>query len=102
VLLRVLLELAIDNYLRRTPLAGVAETDRLSRRAAKVAADLQANGKIDKKYLGAITKLQQGEEIISIDTLNRCVHSPRFTVSPEHLNMLWGTLDEFLVLCLTA
>jgi hypothetical protein len=102
VLLRVLLELAIDNYLRQTQLAGVPEGDRLSRKAAKVAADLQAKGKIDKKYLGAITKLQQGEEIISIDTLNRYVHSPKFSVSPEHLKMLWATLDEFVVLCLAV
>ena len=102
VLLRVLLELAIDNYVQRMQTAGIVETDRLSRKAAKVAADLQGRGKIDKKYLGAITKLQQGEEIISIDTLNRYVHSPKFSVSPEHLKMLWGTLDEFIVLCLAA
>jgi len=47
-------------------------------------------------------KLQQGEELISIDTLNRYVHSPNFNVSPDHLRMLWGTLAEFVVLCLDA
>lgn len=45
-------------------------------------------GKIDKKYLGSITKLKQGEEIVSLDTLNRYVHSPNFSVSPDHLKML--------------
>lgn len=100
VLLRVLLELAIDNYVKRTQPVDVQEGDKLARKAAKIAAELYAKGKIDKKYLGAITKLQQGEEIVSIDTLNRYVHSSNFSVSPEHLKMLWETLSEFIVLCL--
>jgi hypothetical protein len=70
--------------------------------AAKVAADLRSKGKIDAKYLGAINKLQQGEELVSVDTLNRYVHSPNFNVSPDHLRMLWGTLADFVVLCLEA
>jgi hypothetical protein len=102
VLLRVLLELSIDNYVKRAPLTTVFETDKLSNKAAKVAADLHARGKIDKKYLGEITKLQQGEKLISVDTLNRYVHSPNFNVSPEHLKMLWGTLADFIVHCLAA
>jgi polyhydroxyalkanoate synthesis regulator phasin len=102
VLLRVLLELAIDNYVKRAQPAGVQEADKLSRKATKVAADLYDKGKIDKKYLGAINKLQQGEEIVSIDTLNRYVHSPNFSVSPAHLKMLWETLADFVVHCLKA
>ena len=102
VLLRVLLELSIDNYVKRAQPAGVQDVDKLSRKASKVASDLQAKGKIDKKYLGAINKLQQGEGIVSIDTLNRYVHSPNFSVSPEHLKMLWETLADFVVYCLAA
>jgi hypothetical protein len=102
VLLRVLLELSIDNYVVRTDLDGVQENDKLSRKVSKVAADLNNRGKIDKKYLGALNKLQHGEAIISIDTLNRYVHSPNFNVSPEHLKMLWATLAHFIVLCLSA
>lgn len=102
VLLRVLLELSIENYSKRRRLAGVSETDKLAVKAGKVAADLYAAGKIDKKYLGAITKLKQGEEIVSLDTLNRYVHSPNFSVSPDHLRMLWATLADFIVLCLDA
>lgn len=102
VLLRVLLELAIDNYLRWCQPQGIAESDRLSRKAAKVAAELESTGKIDKKYLGAIVKLQQGEELVSIDTLNRYVHSPKFSVSPDHLRMIWNTMADFVVLCLKA
>lgn len=102
VLLRVLLELSIDNYVKRCQPTGVQESDKLATKAGKVAGNLHAEGKIDKKYLGAITKLKQGEEIISLDTLNRYVHSPNFSVSPEHLKMLWSTLADFIVLCLEA
>src|SRR5690606_29176206 len=102
VLLRVLLELSIDNYIKRRKPVGVVETDKLAVKAGKIAADLHAAGKIDKKYLGAIVKLKQGEEIVSLDTLNRYVHSPNFSVSPEHLKMLWATLADFVVLCLEA
>jgi hypothetical protein len=102
VLLRVLLELSIDNYVKRAPLQNVNDGEKLARKAAKVAEDLHTKGKIDKKYNGAITKLQQGDELISIDTLNRYVHSPNFSVSPDHLKMLWSTLAEFIVLCLAA
>ncbi len=102
VLLRVLLELSVDNYVKRTPASGVQENDKLSRKAAKVADDMHAAGKIDKKYQGVIQKRQQGEGLISVDTLNRYVHSPNFNVSPDHLKMLWGTLSDFIVLCLKA
>jgi hypothetical protein len=87
---------------RQTPLTSVQDNDKLARRAAKAAVDMHTKGKIDKKYLGAITKLQHGDELISVDTLNRYVHSPNFNVSPDHLKMLWGTLAEFIVLCLKA
>lgn len=100
VLLRVLLELSTDNYIKQTQLASIHENDKLARKAAKVAEDMETKGKIDKKYLGVIKKLQHGEALISMDTLNRYVHSPNFSVSPEHLKMLWGTLSEFIVLCL--
>jgi hypothetical protein len=102
VLLRVLLELSVDNYVQRTTLTTVHENDKLARKASKVAEDLFARKKIDRKYLGAINKLQQGEELMSMDTLNRYVHSPNFNVSPQHLKMLWGTLANFTVFCLQA
>jgi hypothetical protein len=102
VLFRVLLELSIANYVARTGLASVHENDKLSNKTGKVAADLETHGKIDAKYHGALKKLQQSEGIISIDTLNRYVHSPNFSVSPEHLKMLWNTLADFMVLCLKA
>jgi hypothetical protein len=37
----------------------------------RVAEDLNAKGKIDKKYLGVFQKLQQLDPLVSMDTLNR-------------------------------
>jgi hypothetical protein len=102
VLFRVLIELSVDHYIRHTKLKTIMDGDKLARRAAKVAEDMFAKGLIDKKYLGAVNKLQQHEGLISMDTLNRYVHSPNFIVSPEHLKMIWGTLSDFIVLCLKA
>ncbi|MDG4885450.1 hypothetical protein [Mesorhizobium sp. WSM4884] len=102
VLLRVLIELSVDNFIKETSLTTVHENDNLARKAIKVAEDIYSRNEIDKKYLGVIKKLQQGEHLISMDTLNRYVHSPNFNVSPEHLKMLWSTLSTFVVLCLAA
>ena len=102
VLFRVLIELSVDHYIRHTKLKTIMDGDKLARRAAKVAEDMFAKGLIEKKYFGAINKLQQHEGLISMDTLKRYVHSPNFIVSPEHLKMIWGTLSDFIVLCLKA
>lgn len=102
VLFRVLFELSVENYISETGLSTVDEKDTLVRRAVKVAEDLRANGKIDKKYLDTCKKLQQSEDIVSMDTLNRWVHSPNFNPSPEHLKAVWSTLSLFLVCCLNA
>lgn len=102
VLLRVLLELSIDNYVSQTRLATVHENDKLSKKAIKVADALEAAGKIDKKYQAVIRKLEKAEGLVSMDTLNRYVHSPNFNVSPDHLKMLWNTLSSFIVCCLAV
>ncbi|EHS52858.1 hypothetical protein PDO_1265 [Rhizobium sp. PDO1-076] len=102
VLLRVLLELSIDNYIKRRQVSDVSANDKLGIKVTKVADDLYQTGKIDKKYVGAISKLKQNEDVVSLDTLNRYVHSPNFSVSPDHLKMLWETLSELIVLCLRA
>ena len=102
VLLRVLIELSIDNYVAQKSLNTVHDGDKLSKKAEKVAADLKETGKIDDKYLGAVKKFQQAEILISADTLNRYIHSSQFSPSPEHLTAIWDTLSELIVHCLNA
>ena len=88
VLFRVLLDLAIENYIDQTGLV-VGLNDRLALRALKVAEDLNRKGKIDDKYLNEIKKFQHADRLISADTLHRYVHSPDFAPSPDHLTALW-------------
>lgn len=102
VLLRVLLELAVDNYVTQTKLATVNENDKLAKKILKVAEDLHSRAKITAKYRDVFKKAQNIDALISTDTLNRYVHSPQFAPSPEHLKALWDTLAEFIVLCLNA
>ncbi|MGM4956891.1 hypothetical protein ACT4MK_16150 [Bradyrhizobium barranii] len=102
VLFRVLLELSIDNYLSQTSLPTAKPTDSLAKKAVRIADDLFAKGKIDKKYLDLFQKFPQYDGLVSSDTLNRYVHSPNFAPSPEHLTALWDTLADFVVHCLNA
>jgi hypothetical protein len=102
VLFRVLFELSVENYIGQVSLATIKSNDSLAIRALRVAEDLHAKGKIDQKYLGVFKKLPQLDPLVSIDTLNRYVHSPNFAPSPEHLIALWDTLGEFIALCLNA
>jgi len=102
VLFRVLLELSIENYIDRVSLATVKANDTLAKRMLRVAEDLHNKSKIDAKYLGVFQKIPQLEPLVSMDTLNRYVHSPNFAPSPEHLTALWDSLADYVVHCLSA
>jgi hypothetical protein len=102
VLFRVLFELSVENYIRRTALTTVKEADNLAKRALRVAEDMHSKAKIDKKYLGVFQKLSQIDPLFSLDTLNRYVHSPNFAPSPEHLAAMWDTVADYVVECLDA
>ena len=102
VLLRVMLELAIENYIGQTALPTVNENDKLARKVLRVAEDLHTTGKITAKYRDIFKKAQNLDALISMDTLNRYVHSPQFAPSPDHLKAMWDTLADFVVLCLNA
>ena len=101
VLFRVLLELAIENYVDRTQLA-VGANDKLALRALKVAEDLYGKERIDGKYFNEIKKFQHADRLISADTLNRYVHSGDFAPSPDHLTAHWDALANLIVLSLNA
>jgi hypothetical protein len=102
VLFRVLLELSVENYIERTSLARIGQNDKLARKAMRVAEDLYAKKKIDQKHLQVFQKFQHLDPLVSMDTLNRYVHSPNFAPSPEHLTALWSSLGQFIVHCLNA
>lgn len=101
VLLRVLLELALENYIKLQNVE-IYENDKLAARLEKVGKHLRGAGKIDEKQIDVIKKFKQGDKLVSADTLNKYVHSPNFAPSPEHLMAIWDSLAEIIVLCLKA
>jgi hypothetical protein len=102
VLLRVLIEIATDNYISQMQVANVHDNDKLASRILKVGKHMYENGAIDKKQLGVIEKFQHSDKILSADTLNRYVHSQNFAPSPDHLRSLWDSLASYVVTCLRA
>lgn len=101
VLFRVLLELAVENYLNQNSIV-YHQNDKLSNRLLKVGNDLATKQLIDKKHLGVIKKFQNNDQLISADTMNRYIHSASFAPSPQHLTSMWDSLAEIIVLCLKA
>ncbi len=101
VLLRVLLELALENYIKEARVS-VHENDKLATRLEKAGLHLHAAGEIDAKQMDVIRKFKQGDKLVSADTLNKYVHSPNFAPSPEHLMSMWDSLADIVVLCLKA
>lgn len=96
VLLRVLIELALENYIKQLNVP-VHENDKLAVRLEKVGLHLQKAGKIDAKQVDVLKKFKQGDKLVSADTLNKYVHSPNFAPSPEHLMSMWDSLADVVV-----
>ncbi|WP_228259578.1 hypothetical protein [Siculibacillus lacustris] len=101
VLLRVLIELALENYIREAGVL-VHENDKLATRLEKAGQHLHAANKIDGKQMEVIRKFKQGDKLVSADTLNKYIHSPNFAPSPEHLTSMWDSLADVIVLFLNS
>lgn len=100
MLCRVLLELSVDNYLRRAKLTTAVEKDPLLKKLIACAEDLCGKSKIEQRYLEVIRKARTIDAIISIDTLNKYVHSSHLAPSPDHLTAIWDTFADLIVHCL--
>jgi hypothetical protein len=99
VLTRVLIEISVDTYIETHKVAAADPNEPLVKKIAKVARDLAEKERITRKYADDIDKLRK-EDIVSTHTLNRFVHSPNFTPSPDHMTAIWDTLSDFVVACL--
>ena len=101
VLMRVLIEIALENYIKEAKVT-VHENDKLATRLEKAGLHLQAAGKIDAKQVEILKKFKQGDKLVSADTLNKYVHSTNFAPSPEHLMSIWDSLADVVVEMLKA
>jgi hypothetical protein len=66
--------------------------DKLAAGLVKVRKHLRDTGKIDDTQLGVLTKFQHSDQLVSVDTLNRYVHSP--SIAPQ-CGSAWRTSSVF-------
>lgn len=102
VLFRVLLELCVEEYIRRKQISSVSSNEKLAKKFRVVLDHLLADGAIDKKYHEELQKFEHAEPILSANTMHKYVHSKNFFPSDHHLRAMWDTLSIFVLQCLKA
>jgi len=102
VLLRVLIELSVKHYINESGLQTVHKDDSLANKITKISADFLDKGLIDKDYKRDLKKMEQAENLLSVNTLNRYIHAFELSPSPKHLKAIWDSISKFVVLCLTT
>ncbi|MFN0046130.1 MAG: hypothetical protein ACKVOS_06640 [Sphingorhabdus sp.] len=100
VLCRVLLELSVDNYINQANLTTTSESDPLLKKLICAAENLHSLGKINKRYVEVVRKARTMDAIVSVDTLNKYVHSSSLAPAADHLTALWDAFAELVVHCL--
>ncbi|KZK89234.1 hypothetical protein PsAD5_05596 [Pseudovibrio sp. Ad5] len=101
VVFRVLLEISIDHAISVLKIE-TYPNDKLANKIKKVTDYFQVQDILTKKDSLEIKKFQNGEALMSADTLHRYVHSSHFVASPEHLISMWDCLAKFIVSCINA
>lgn len=91
-LLRILLELAVEGYLQNR---GLNLEGNLSDKVRSTANDLHHRNIIDRQYFDEIDRLRRHDELISIRSMQRYVHSPDFAPLPKELIAYWTRLGRF-------
>lgn len=100
VLCRVLIELSVDNYIKQSRLTTASESDTLLKKLICAAENLHSHGKIDKRYVEVVKKARTMDAIVSVDTLNKYVHSSSLAPTADHIAALWDSFAELVVHCL--
>lgn len=100
VLCRVLLELSVDNYIKQSKLTTASESDALLKKLICAAENLHSHSKINKRYVEVVRKARTMDAIVSVDTLNKYVHSSSLAPAADHLTALWDAFAELVVHCL--
>ncbi|MGR9503761.1 hypothetical protein ACU8MW_08595 [Rhizobium leguminosarum] len=95
-----MLELSVDTYKKQTKIATAVENDALVKKLLACAEDLKARSKIDKRYVEVVRKACDIDAIVSVDTLNKHVHSPNLAPTADHLCSIWDTFAELIIHCL--
>jgi hypothetical protein len=97
-LMRILLELAVESYIAEH---GLNVPDNLSRKVGAVAADLLQRQIIDRAYFDELERIRLNDQLISVASMQRYIHSPDFAPMENELRTYWVRLGRFLVATLS-
>ena len=96
-LMRILVELAVESYAMEH---GLKEQGNLSKKVGAVGAHLLDRGVIDQKYYEEIERIRLHDQLISISSIQRYIHSPDFAPMESELRVYWTRLGKFLLAAL--
>jgi hypothetical protein len=97
-LMRILLELSVESYIEEHALN---VQDNLSRKVGAVAAHLLQRQILDRAYFDELERIRLADQLISVVSMQRYIHSPDFAPMENELRTYWVTLGRFLVATLS-
>jgi hypothetical protein len=104
VLLRVFLEMSVDEYLTKVakvkltfvhPKSGHELDKNLKNKVKDAIADLVKKGSVEKDFLGVTKGMSDPNHPFSIDTLHAYIHNRYFTPTDTHLTTAWDNAQHF-------
>ena len=97
-MLRVFIELSIDEYGKSKTISAYSEKSSLANKLIAVADYFEKHSMMDAKSLKAIkTEAKNPVSLFSIDTLNAYVHNPRFQPKAVDVKVIWDNFEEFII-----
>ncbi|WP_373928743.1 hypothetical protein QTN93_01155 [Sphingomonas aerolata] len=92
-LMRILVELSVESYIAEH---GLVVADNLSRKVGAVASHLLQRQIIDRAYFDELERIRMADQLISVASMQRYIHSPDFAPMENELRTYWARLGRFL------
>lgn len=93
-LMRILVELSVESYIAEHRLQ---VPDNLSRKVGAVTTHLHKREIIDRAYFDELERMRLNDQLISIASMQRYIHSPDFAPMENELRAYWSRLGRFLI-----
>jgi hypothetical protein len=97
-LMRILVELSVESYIAEH---GLNAPDNLSRKVGAVSAHLRQRQIIDQAYFDELERIRLNDQLISVASMQRYIHSPDFAPMENELRTYRVRLGRFLVATLS-
>lgn len=96
-LMRMLVELSVESYIAEH---GLQVPDNLARKVGAVNAHLLQREIIDRAYHDELERMRLHDQLISVPSMQRYLHSPDFAPLENELRTYWVRMGRFLVAAL--